>query len=106
MDAFYVRIRRKDEFLARTGPQDRGVITDSERPRSAGWMTRTSRDPSDQGRLSKIGQGALAAGHVTSVERVTQSRFEACAGGGGLGDDVLTVFLSGLGFHPIGSTST
>jgi hypothetical protein len=106
MNTFDVRIRRKDEFLARTGPQDRCVVTDSERPRSAGRKTGTSRDPPDQGRLSKIGQGALAAGHATSVERAPQSRFDACAGGDGPGDDVLTVFLSALGFQPIGSTST
>ena len=103
MNTFDVRIRRKDEFLARTGSQYRCVVTDSERPRSAGRKTGTSRDPPDQGRLSKIGQGALAARHATSVERVTQSRFDACAGPG---DDVLTVFLSALGFQPIGSTST
>jgi hypothetical protein len=46
-------------------------------------MTGAACDPPNQRGLSEVCQGARTAGHAISVERVAQSRFDACAGVGG-----------------------
>ncbi len=105
MYAFDLSVHREDEFISRSGSQDRGIIADPERPRLAGRMASAPCDSSDQGGFAEIGQGALTSGHAPSVERVRQSCFDAWAGVDGPEEAVFRAVRS-LDFKPRGSTST